>query len=84
MDLVIKAIEDALLVAYHKTDGAAAVRAGRGEPDHRARHGVGRRRPTQNGERGREYDDTPDGFGRIAATTAGRSSCSGCATPRTS
>ena len=32
MDLVIKAIEDALLVAYHRTEGAAPSRAGRTRP----------------------------------------------------
>ena len=29
MDLAIKAIEDALLVAYHRTEGAAAKRGSR-------------------------------------------------------
>ena len=39
----------------------------------------------EEGQRIGEYDDTPEGFGRVAASTArsGRS-CSGCATPRTS
>ena len=69
LDLAIKAIEDALLVAYHKTDGAAAVAQGRGEPRHRARDRLGAEAGA-NGEPGREYDDTPEGFGRIAATTA--------------
>jgi N utilization substance protein A len=65
MDLAIKAIEDALLVAYHKGDGAAAqarveVNRGTGHVTVWATEAPG----------GREYDDTPDGFGRIAATTA--------------
>ncbi len=66
MDLAIKAIEDALLVAYHKGDGAAA----------QARVEVNRQTghvtvwATEATPGGKEYDDTPDGFGRIAATTA--------------
>jgi transcription termination/antitermination protein NusA len=66
MELAIKAIEDALLVAYHKEEGAAA----------QARVEVNRRTghvtvwATEAVADGREYDDTPDGFGRIAATTA--------------
>jgi N utilization substance protein A len=69
LDLAIKAIEDALLVAYHKTDGAAAsarvaVNRGTGHVT------VWAREAGPDGEPGREYDDTPEGFGRIAATTA--------------
>jgi transcription termination/antitermination protein NusA len=71
MDLVIRAIEDALLVAYHKTEGSAPT----------ARVAVNRKTghvtvwAAETDELGRplrEYDDTPDGFGRIAATTAGQ------------
>ena len=70
LDLAIKAIEDALLVAYHKTDGAAAV--ARVEVDRSSGHVTvwARRAPGADGEPGEEYDDTPEGFGRIAATTA--------------
>src|SRR6202522_429294 len=69
LDLAIKAIEDALLVAYHKTDGAAAV--ARVEVNRSSGHvTVWAREPATDGEPGREYDDTPEGFGRIAATTA--------------
>jgi N utilization substance protein A len=69
LDLAIKAIEDALLVAYHKTDGAA-VNA-RVEVDRGSGHvTVWATGPGEPGEPGQEYDDTPAGFGRIAATTA--------------
>jgi N utilization substance protein A len=69
LDLAIKAIEDALLVAYHKTDGAAAV--ARVEVNRGTGHvTVWAREAGADGELGREYDDTPVGFGRIAATTA--------------
>ncbi len=69
MDLAIKAIEDALLVAYHRTDGTpptARVEVHRG-------NGHVTVWAAETGEDGtvvREYDDTPAGFGRIAATTA--------------
>jgi transcription termination/antitermination protein NusA len=70
LDLAIKAIEDALLVAYHKTEGAAPN--ARVEVNRTSGHvtvwAVGE--PGAGDEPGREYDDTPAGFGRIAATTA--------------
>ena len=69
MDLAIKAIEDALLVAYHRTDGAAPT--ARVEIDRRTGHvTVWATEAGPDGVPVREYDDTPDGFGRIAATTA--------------
>ncbi len=70
LDLAIKAIEDALLVAYHKTDGAAAV--ARVEVNRSSGHVTvwAREASADGAEPGREYDDTPEGFGRIAATTA--------------
>jgi transcription termination/antitermination protein NusA len=70
LELVIKAIEDALLVAYLKTDGAAP--GARVEVNRSSGHvTVWAREPDgEDGEPGREYDDTPEGFGRIAATTA--------------
>ena len=71
MDLVIKAIEDALLVAYHKSEGAAPT--ARVEVDKITGHvTVWAAETDDNGLRLREYDDTPAGFGRIAATTAGQ------------
>jgi transcription termination/antitermination protein NusA len=69
LDLAIKAIEDALLVAYHKTDGAAV--AARVEVNRGTGHvTVWAREAGEDGQPGAEYDDTPEGFGRIAATTA--------------
>ena len=69
MDLAIKAIEDALLRAYHSTAGAAPT--ARVEIDRGSGHvTVWASEPAEDGAVGREYDDTPDGFGRIAATTA--------------
>ena len=69
MDTSVKAIEDALLVAYHRTDGAA--QAARVQVDRKTGHvTVWATEAAAEGSAGREYDDTPDGFGRIAATTA--------------
>jgi transcription termination/antitermination protein NusA len=69
MDLAIKAIEDALLRAYHSTTGAALT--ARVEIDRGTGHvTVWASEPAEEGAVAREYDDTPDGFGRIAATTA--------------
>src|ERR1700727_315909 len=69
MDLAIKAIEDALLVAYHHSDGAAAL--ARVEVNRQTGHvTVWAREAPAEGQEAREYDDTPDGFGRIAAATA--------------
>ncbi|HTW00734.1 MAG TPA: transcription termination factor NusA [Streptosporangiaceae bacterium] len=69
MDLAVKAIEDALLVAYHRTDGAAAT--ARVEINRGSGHvTVWAAETGPDGAVIREYDDTPEGFGRIAATTA--------------
>src|SRR6204780_4424630 len=69
MDLAIKAIEDALLVAYHRTEGAAPT--ARVEVNRRSGHvTVWAAETGADGTVTREYDDTPEGFGRIAATTA--------------
>ncbi len=69
MDLAIKAIEDALLTAYLHTEGAAA--RARVQIDRATGHvTVWAAETTEDGEVTREYDDTPAGFGRIAATTA--------------
>jgi transcription termination/antitermination protein NusA len=69
MDLAIKAIEDALLRAYLSTPGAAVT--ARVEIDRGSGHvTVWASEPAEEGVVAREYDDTPDGFGRIAATTA--------------
>ena len=72
--MIIRAIEQALLVAYHRTEGAH--RHARVELDRKTGHVVVWARedaPLPEGERGEpgpEFDDTPDGFGRIAASTA--------------
>ena len=69
LDLVVKAIEDALLVAYHRSGGSAP--AARVEVDRGTGHvTVWAAETAEDGTVLREYDDTPDGFGRIAATTA--------------
>jgi N utilization substance protein A len=68
-ETAIKAIEDALLMAYHKTPGANP--AARVEVNRTTGHvTVWAREVADDGAAGREYDDTPAGFGRIAATTA--------------
>ncbi len=69
LDLVVKAIEDALLIAYHRTEGAAP--RARVELDRKSGHvTVWALESDDEGTPLREYDDTPSGFGRIAATTA--------------
>jgi N utilization substance protein A len=69
LDLVVKAIEDALLIAYHRTEGAA--QHARVELDRSSGHvTVWAAETDEEGNTLREYDDTPSGFGRIAATTA--------------
>jgi N utilization substance protein A len=68
-DILIDALEQALLTAYHKTPGAqpkARVRLDR----QTGRVSVLAAEVDDEGEVVREYDDTPEGFGRIAATTA--------------
>jgi N utilization substance protein A len=68
-DVLVDAIEQALLVAYHRTPGAQAD--ARVELDRKSGHvTVLVRERDENDEILREWDDTPDGFGRIAATTA--------------
>jgi transcription termination/antitermination protein NusA len=69
MELAIKAIEDALLVAYNRSEGAAPT--ARVQVDRASGHvTVWAATTTEDGEVSGEYDDTPAGFGRIAATTA--------------
>src|SRR5690625_4905065 len=69
VELVAKAIEDALLIAYHREEGA----------DKRARVELNRSsgrvivwvsETNEDGEVVGEYDGTPTGFGRIATSTA--------------
>ncbi|GGO24181.1 transcription termination/antitermination protein NusA [Microbispora rosea subsp. aerata] len=68
-DLVVKAIEDALLIAYFRTEGAA--QKARAELDRETGHVIiWAAELDENGDVVREYDDTPSNFSRIAATTA--------------
>jgi N utilization substance protein A len=69
LDVVVEAIEQALLVAYHRTEGAQ--QHARAELDRKTGHvTVYAREFNEDGTLAREYDDTPADFGRIAATTA--------------
>ncbi len=80
-EVLASAIEQALLSAYHRTPGAQAV--ARAELDRKtghvtvwAREQLPTPEPGPDGEPaprplpGPEFDDTPDGFGRIATATA--------------
>ncbi len=96
LEVLVPAIEQALLLAYHRTEGA--YRHARVELDRKTGHvtvwareeleqpaarepadgpaGSGATTPgeapaeTTRTELGQEFDDTPSGFGRIAASTA--------------
>jgi len=69
LDVLVTAIEQALLVAYHRTEGAQ--QHARAELDRKTGHvTVYAREAGPDGTLGTEYDDTPADFGRIAATTA--------------
>ena len=68
-EVLVEAIEQALLTAYHKTPGAqpdARVQLDR-KSGHVTVYAVEK---DEDGNQLAEYDDTPAGFGRIAATTA--------------
>jgi N utilization substance protein A len=67
LDVLVRAIEQALHIAYHRTVGAQ--QEARVELDRASGHVVVWATDTE-GDEPREYDDTPEGFGRIAATTA--------------
>jgi N utilization substance protein A len=69
LDLLIPAIEQALLMAYHKTPGAQDN--ARAELDRKTGHvTIWAVETDDDGVAVGEYDDTPGGFGRIAASTA--------------
>jgi N utilization substance protein A len=69
LDVLVDAIEQSLLVAYHRTPGAHED--ARAELDRKSGHVVvWVRERADDGEIVREWEDTPEGFGRIAATTA--------------
>jgi N utilization substance protein A len=68
-EVLVEAIEQALLTAYHKTPGA--VEQARVELDRKSGHvTVYAAEVDDEGTKIGEYDDTPEGFVRIAATTA--------------
>jgi N utilization substance protein A len=68
-EIVVEAIEQALLVAYHRTEGAQ--QQARVELDRKNGHvTVLAKELAEDGSVAREFDDTPVDFGRIAATTA--------------
>ena len=68
-DILVEAIEQALLTAYHKTPGAQTT--ARVQLDRKSGHvTVFAAETDEEGNTLAEYDDTPAGFGRIAATTA--------------
>jgi N utilization substance protein A len=76
LDVIIPAIEQAMLVAYHRTEGAQRI--ARVELERKTGHvtvwareeGVLDPETGERSEPGPEFDDTPAGFGRIAASTA--------------
>jgi transcription termination/antitermination protein NusA len=68
-DVLVRAIEEALLTAYDKTEGA--TRGARVELNRKTGHvTVLVPELDENGDRIGEYDATPEGFGRVAASTA--------------
>ncbi len=70
-ELVVDSIEQALLMAYQRTEGSATE--ARVELDRKTGHvTVWAREPREEDQDTppREYDDTPTDFGRVAATTA--------------
>src|SRR6476469_9521657 len=68
-DILVEAIEQSLLTAYHKSPGAQSD--SRVELDRKTGHvTVYAAELDDEGKKVGEYDDTPEGFGRIAATTA--------------
>ena len=69
LDLLVEAIETALLTAYRHTDGASAH--ARVELDRKSGDVVVLAQElAEDGTVAREWDDTPAGFGRIATMTA--------------
>jgi N utilization substance protein A len=68
-DLLVEALEQALLVAYERTGGAQ--QHARVELNRKTGHvTVWAQEVDETGAVLREWEDTPEGFGRIAATTA--------------
>jgi N utilization substance protein A len=68
-DVLVKAIEEALLTAYDRTEGA--VSGARVDLNRKTGHvNVMVPEVDESGTRIGEYDNTPEGFGRVAASTA--------------
>ncbi len=68
-EVLVEAIEQALLTAYHKSSGARDN--ARVELDRKTGHvTVMAQEVDEDGNPVGEFEDTPEGFGRIAATTA--------------
>ncbi|GAB3681076.1 transcription termination factor NusA [Actinocorallia lasiicapitis] len=67
-DLIVKAIEDAMLIAYQRNGAAQRARVELNRTNGHVT--VWATEVDEEGVPGREYDDTPPDFGRIAATTA--------------
>jgi N utilization substance protein A len=71
LDLVVDSIEQALLIAYQRSPGAAE--RARVSVDRKTGHVVVYAAELdEDGVTIGEYDDTPEGFGRVASTTAGQ------------
>jgi len=69
IDLLVRTIEQAMLLAYHRTEGAEEH--ARVVLDRATGHVVVWAQETDPaGAVVREWDDTPEGFGRVAASTA--------------
>ncbi|RZU61896.1 transcription termination factor NusA [Zhihengliuella halotolerans] len=69
LEKVIPTMEQALLAAYHKTQGAFT--AARAEVDEKSGHvTIWAKEIEKDGTVVGEFDDTPEGFGRVAASTA--------------
>ncbi|OFR91253.1 transcription termination/antitermination protein NusA [Micrococcus sp. HMSC067E09] len=69
LDKLVPTIEQALLTAYHRTPGA--VKQARAEIDRKSgRVTIWATEVEEDGTAIGEFDDTPNGFGRIAASTA--------------
>ena len=69
VDKLIPTIEQALLLAYHKSPGA--IDKARAEVDRKSGHvTIWATEVDDEGNPVGEFDDTPEGFGRIAAMTA--------------
>ncbi len=69
LDRLVPTIEQALVVAYHKSPGALS--RARAEIDRKSGHvTIWATEVDEDGQAVGEFDDTPQGFGRIAASTA--------------